>query len=560
MDRAEAIEIIRKNMPSDKSLPVYEAIQTLIPELAESDDKRIGNVIYCIVRDNKEVKRILEGNGVSVDNALAYLEKQKELDKMIVVSPEVWDKVISDAYENGKKDDEKQKELFESGRGLYYYDGEKITYCGYPATEENPYDFAISQQEKQKEPHYTKRNALFDKCVENCDPKTVEEVNKRVDDIMNMPELSAFEQALTNFIGYWEDDEERWPSKFVKKHGKHILDMAREELQKEQKHPNGCFTCDEYKKGYEAGRFHGFTAGYNKAMKEQKPAEINEYEIIKKHITDDSLSSEVNKRLKECGWYVTDEKPAERNESDTLMCNAALELLRSHPNLMASNGINKSSIIRWLQSFRPQRQGFIDDICSKAGISIPYLDGNQWCILKGDNIQSGVVGFGDTKEDALANFIKDVPIQQKWGKEDECIRKAILRFLNPDKGGTKYSSNAQLVEWSAWLKSLRPQPYSEWRHYIWATNLQFDFTALIKYDNTDNYEIVQAGNRPKQEKNGVYILIKDIKPQPSWKPSEEQMEAFSSYIKDFQEKAEAAVGGWNNFDVMIRLYEQLKKL
>lgn len=51
---------------------------------------------------------------------------------------------------------------------------------------------------------------------------------------MNMSELSAFEQALTNFIGYWEDDEERWPSKFVKKHGKHILDMARDELQKEQ--------------------------------------------------------------------------------------------------------------------------------------------------------------------------------------------------------------------------------------------------------------------------------------------------------------------------------------
>ena len=47
------------------------------PKLKESEDERIGNVIYCIVRDNKEVKRILEGNGVSVDNALAYLEKQK---------------------------------------------------------------------------------------------------------------------------------------------------------------------------------------------------------------------------------------------------------------------------------------------------------------------------------------------------------------------------------------------------------------------------------------------------------------------------------------------------
>ena len=41
-----------------------------------------------------------------------------------------------------------------------------------------------------------------------------------------------------------------------------------------------------------------------------KPTEIDEYKIIKKHITEDVLSSEVNKRLKECGWYVTDEKPA----------------------------------------------------------------------------------------------------------------------------------------------------------------------------------------------------------------------------------------------------------
>ena len=48
--------------------------------------------------------------------------------------------------------------------------------------------------------------------------------------------------------------------------------------------------------------------------------------------------------------------------------------------------------------------------------------------------------------------------------------------------------------------------------------------------------------------------------RPSWKPSEEQMEAFKGYIEDCQARAEAAVGGWNNFDVMIRLYEQLKKL
>lgn len=45
------------------------------------------------------------------------------------------------------------------------------------------------------------------------------------------------------------------------------------EKQKEQKYPDGCFTCDEYKKGYEEGRRNGFTAGYNKAMKEVEQKE-----------------------------------------------------------------------------------------------------------------------------------------------------------------------------------------------------------------------------------------------------------------------------------------------
>lgn len=86
-----------------------------------------------------------------VKDIISYLEKQKDLDKMIVVSPEVWDKAINDAFENGKKEGEKQKEQVVDREGMYYYDGKKFIYCGYPAIEENPYDFAMSQQEKQKE-------------------------------------------------------------------------------------------------------------------------------------------------------------------------------------------------------------------------------------------------------------------------------------------------------------------------------------------------------------------------------------------------------------------------
>lgn len=67
-------------------------------------------------------------------------------------------------------------------------------------------------------------------------------------------------------------------------------------------------------------------------------------------------------------------------------------------------------IVSSLQQEQPQ---IIDHICSRAEIPVPYMDGDQWCILKGDNIQVGVVGFGDTKEDALVDFIKNIPIQQE---------------------------------------------------------------------------------------------------------------------------------------------------
>ena len=35
---------------------------------------------------------------------------------------------------------------------------------------------------------------------------------------------------------------------------------------------------------------------------------------------------------------------------------------------------------------------------------VPYKDGNQWCILYGDNLQVGIAGFGDTPIKAMYAF------------------------------------------------------------------------------------------------------------------------------------------------------------
>ena len=74
MDREEAIETIRKNMPSDKSLPVYEALQTLVPELAESEDEKTRKELIAAIDEG----RVFDIDKEVADRWTAYLEKQKE--------------------------------------------------------------------------------------------------------------------------------------------------------------------------------------------------------------------------------------------------------------------------------------------------------------------------------------------------------------------------------------------------------------------------------------------------------------------------------------------------
>lgn len=50
--------------------------------------------------------------------------------------------------------------------------------------------------------------------------------------------------------------------------------------------------------------------------------------------------------------------------------------------------------------------GVIDSILKEAGIKKPYVDGNQFCILLGEDLQSGICGFGKTKKEALIDFLK----------------------------------------------------------------------------------------------------------------------------------------------------------
>lgn len=49
---------------------------------------------------------------------------------------------------------------------------------------------ALAYLERQKEPHYTKRNELFDQCVANCDPEVMKEVSDNVDEMLRKEQKS----------------------------------------------------------------------------------------------------------------------------------------------------------------------------------------------------------------------------------------------------------------------------------------------------------------------------------------------------------------------------------
>ena len=59
-----------------------------------------------------------------------------------------------------------------------------------------------------------------------------------------------------------------------------------------------------------------------------------------------------------------------------------------------------------------------EEVLVKAGLK-PYKDGNQWCILAGDNIQEGICGFGDTIDEALYQFLMEVLEKQKEQKPNK---------------------------------------------------------------------------------------------------------------------------------------------
>ena len=83
----------------------------------------------------------------------------------------------------------------------------------------------ITWLEKQKEPHYTKRNALFDKCVENCDPEVMKEVSNKVDEMLGKEQKSPVwnSPVMTHEMIM----EEQKPAEWSEEDERHLIWLCR---------------------------------------------------------------------------------------------------------------------------------------------------------------------------------------------------------------------------------------------------------------------------------------------------------------------------------------------
>ena len=214
----------------------------------ESEDERIRRAIVETIKQCPDTFL----NPKNRDQMLSYLEKQKGDKEELVYR---LNGLMQDYIKEGKDDEEKEHRLkcyqlfwdaledanfFEQKEQIPYID---FVIKPHKGDDNNPYDMRVSEAQEyaikrgfgvpfndgevyvderhmtqtignilrwadehpkeQKEPHFTKRNALFDECVEKCDTAIMKKVSDKVDEMLGKEQKPADDKAFEEWIDDW---------------------------------------------------------------------------------------------------------------------------------------------------------------------------------------------------------------------------------------------------------------------------------------------------------------------------------------------------------------------
>lgn len=98
MNKKEAIEIIKKNWPDSRYTMLREALQTLIPELKESEDEKIRNFLIGFIKACRWAEKEDQG-WPSKEECIAWIEKQSEQKSQCKSAFELWKDMRFEVYQ-----------------------------------------------------------------------------------------------------------------------------------------------------------------------------------------------------------------------------------------------------------------------------------------------------------------------------------------------------------------------------------------------------------------------------------------------------------------------------
>ena len=130
-------------------------------------------------------------------------------------------------------------------------------------------------------------------------------------------------------------------------------------------------------------------------------------------------------------------------------------------------------------------------------------------------------------------------------KESERIRREILEYVRNMEGQT--IPRLEYESWIAWLEKQGENKPVEWSK----EDEESRDIAIGLVRNADDCSGILNKDR-------ALNWLKSLR--PSWKPTKEQLDALKYFVSFHQPQANAAVEGWEEFESLESLYEQLEKL
>ena len=462
MDREEAIKVASEMYGWLKTDREKEALETLIPELKESEDERIRQGLIRLMTVAGVEAYLVSSTGIKKETYLAYLEKQNPSFRQIHDSA-IWDNGLRTGVELDLNQLEKQKE--EAGYEEIPVESTPEYKLGFKAGKES---------EKQKEQKPSPKFKVGDRIVSTRNPRLTYEILE----VGHVNEHGNIEYKAEIFTDGKPDEP----------HNIHYMECCKVDKWGKLIEQEPDFIVPKSIRPK-------FAVGDTVCRPMWSDHTIREIYIdcndpVYVCVNDEGLESHIS--FSEQDEWKRKEQKQEWSEEDEKVRRWILEYFYLHRNELRGASVSDMDILAWLEKQKP--------------------------------VYIGIEGYGGTADVYSDGSISYKQKQKSaWSEEDEKMRNLIAAifeanypdgFFKANELGTADMRGVHTEEIISWLKSLRPQPKEEWNEEdkeIIANAAKQLYSYADSYHNASNY------TREKEVRKVAYEL-KSL--SPSWKPSE----------------------------------------